>query len=455
MSTTDQTFAPSSGLMQDVVLRTPESFSPGERSTVSLHLFVKNGEKCLPRLLRNLGPYLDEVVAVLNDCSDGTEDVLVRWCWEQRDCREREGLPPFRWKFFSVTSETHPQFYIMDVPETYAVGRPLDGEDMTVSCTGKPLLARWDLARNIGWREHSTDFILFLDADDEVLDPESIPGLCELMREQGVDLLCTRYAYGFGEDGRVRGESYRERLVRRSPEIAWDCPTHEILRGYRRRAHVDGNLIVVDHKDSPGEGVRVPGRCFKVLYEHARSRGWLVEPRVLLYLGMEVRHVMPEFAVAVLERYLDLSTWPEERAWACSMVGEVRESAGLLSAASSWYERSLSEHPGSRSAYRLCRSRFKEGLWRDAVDAYEIGLCNEATIQLLDHAPIARKATAILAASALEKIDRLPESLAKVDEALGEWPECSELLLLREHVVRRIAEDVGLGAEPDVGGPRS
>ena len=124
-----------------------------------------------------------------------------------------------------------------------------------------------------------------------------------------------------GLDGQSRADSFRERLCKNLPFIRWCGVTHEVLRGQRKTAQIDGNLVVRDMKDSEGQGVRVPGRCLKVLYHDARANDWMVSPRTLIYLAMEARATMPDFAVAVLDLYLTMSLWPEERAWACCMMG--------------------------------------------------------------------------------------------------------------------------------------
>lgn len=404
------------------VLRRPEAFGD-DHPRVSLHLLVKNGESCVPRLLANVGRYVDEVVAVVNDTTDRTVEILEAYA------RERgEG---FRLEIVEVSSGTHPQLYVMDEPATYEVGTSLTGESCPGPFTGRPLLADWSSLRNLGWKKCTLPWILFLDADDVVDDPESIWGLCEVLGRRGVELAATRYVYDVAPDGSSRSESFRERLARNLPHISWTSPVHETLQGSKRTAHVRGNLVVRDMKDNSGKDVRVPGRCLKVLYHHARSQGWRVPPRVLLYLALESRGDMPDFSIELVERYLDASTWPEERAWACALVGEVAESRRDYASASSWYERSLSEYPGSKSAYRLCRSRFREGRWRDAVDAYEVGVASQPVLQLLDGGPALGDMSKILVASAWEKLGDLDRALAYCEEALAAFPGEANLLMLR------------------------
>jgi glycosyltransferase involved in cell wall biosynthesis len=417
-------------LFRKVTLRRPEDFAPGERPAVSLHLMVKNGESCIGRLLENVGPYINEIVAVANDCTDRTISILKEYA-------EFRGSG-FNLYIIEVTPENHPELYMMDSPETYALGKPLVGEAFEVPFTNKPLLSDWAAARNLGWVRCTKPWILFLDADDLVLDPESIPGLCVAMDTVGADLAATRYIYSVGQDGKSRADSFRERLCRNVPYISWCGATHEVLRGQIKTAQIDGNLVVRDMKDSAGEGVRVPGRCLKVLYHDARVNDWMVSPRTLIYLAMEARPTMPDFASAVLKLYLTMSLWPEERAWACCMRGEIHESRGEYPLASEWYEKALAEHPGSKAAFRLCRSRFHEQKWQEAVDAYQVGIENKAVLQIIDNGEGFEAMSKILVTAALDKLDRRDEALAMCEEALKAYPREQALITMHEQFKARI-----------------
>jgi glycosyltransferase involved in cell wall biosynthesis len=408
-----------------VVLKRPEAFG-ADRPAVSLHLLVKNGESCVPRLLENVGRYVCEIVAVVNDTTDRTVEILREYA-----ASRGEG---FRLEIVEVTSGSHPRFYIIDEASTYEVGESLTGESCPGPFSGRPLLADWSAARNLGWRRCTKPWILFLDADDVVVDPESIWGTCAALEARGVEMAAARYVYDAGSDGSSHSESYRERLVRNLPHISWILPVHEVLHGSKRTAHVRDNFVVRDMKDNSGRDVRVPGRCLKVLYHHARSRGWRVSPRVLLYLALEARVDMPDFAAELVERYLDVSTWPEERAWACAVAGEIVEARRDFAGASAWYERSLSEYPGSKSAYRLCRTRFRERKWREVVDAYEVGVASQPVLQLLDGGPAYGDMSKILVAAAWDKLGDPRKALAACEEALAAFPGESNLVLLRDQL---------------------
>ena len=114
-----------------------------DKPKIALRLMVKNGASVVGRLIDNVGPYLSEVVAVLNDCEDTTSEVLVEAC---RKHSLKLDLVP-------VTVAKYPSLYLLDVPETYAVGKSLAGETYEGPFTGKPILADWATARNIGWEK--------------------------------------------------------------------------------------------------------------------------------------------------------------------------------------------------------------------------------------------------------------------------------------------------------------
>ncbi len=417
----------------DVVLARPEELVEGRCPTVALHLLVKNGESCVGRLLDNVGPYIHEVVAVVNDTTDKTIDVLAEKC-KQHDLMLTA---------VTVTAETHPHLYILDVAETYRVGKPLAGESYEGPFTGKPLLADWASLRNIGWELGNSEWKLFLDADDVVVDPESIPGLCLALEERGVDLATTKYQYCTTPDGRSQSEAFRERLAANVPAIRWHGVVHEVLRGQRLAAHIDGNLRVTDMRDSKGAGLRPSGRCFKILYHEGRSHHWQVPPRTFLYLAMEAKRTMPRLAEAALNRYMELSTWREERAWAMNMRGEICEAEENFEAASTWYRLSLLEHPGVKAAFRLCYTTFYEGKWEESVGAYNVGLANKSVLQVVDSGEVLEDASKILMASALRKLGRVTEAMSFCEEALRVFPANSALQALHDGLAKDISRGVG------------
>lgn len=258
----------------------PEQLT-GSRPTVSLFVLAKNAESCIGRLLNNIGPYIDEVVMVLNDTTDGTEELVRQYCSDNKKELILE----------NVTRESHPHLYILDVPETYKSGRSLCGEEFTGPYTSQMILAKWSDIRNLLWNKCTKEWRLFLDADDVVVDPECLPGLCQILNDNGVENARTAYYFSVDDDGRPKGSSLRERLAVNKPYIHWIYDIHEVLTGTQRIAHIEGNFIVRDMRDNIGSEVRIPGRNFKILYHQARQADWEVSPRTLVNLKIGRAHV--------------------------------------------------------------------------------------------------------------------------------------------------------------------
>ena len=306
----------------------------GERPEISLHLLVKNGESVVGRLLDCVGPYVTEVVAVCNDCEDGTRAVLLAKSQEH-------GLR--RCELVEVAQKTHPELYVLDVPETYRVGRSLCGEEIPGPHTGGPLLADFAAARNLGWDRCVGQWRLFLDADDVVDDPSCLPGLCRALSERDVEAIASLYLVGTASSG----GGFRERLCRNLPHIRWEGDAHEKLVGFApdKVAYVMGSLVVRDLRDSLGVGTRTPGRNLKVLYHRARALDWVISPRDMGYLAAEARLVMPRLAARLAEDCAAASRWPAEQAWALDVRGQVDEDVGRHDLAAEWYRRSLFFYP--------------------------------------------------------------------------------------------------------------
>jgi tetratricopeptide (TPR) repeat protein len=392
--------------------------------SVALHLLAKNAESVIGRLLANVGPYLSEVVVALNDTSDDTKKILESW---GREHGKRVDIT-------EVTAESHPDLYILDTQSTYDVGRSLCGENFMGPFTEQPILADWSGIRNLAWEKCEADWRLFMDADDEMEDPEAIWGICASLAEHRADLALSKYAWAVNEDGRPRGASYRERIARNIPEIRWIYPIHEVIHGHMRHAFIDGNLRVTDHRDSSGEGIRIPGRNFKILYEFARRNDWEISSRMMLQLA-EAGRPMPEFVRESIRVYLTRSSWGEERGWAFRLLGETYEAEEEWSKASACYVDALAEHPGTKAAFALCRSRYHEGLFTECAAAYEEGMRHSQIMQLVDDGPLYMDMSKILVADALYRLGAKEKAIALVKVAREAFPKCEPLKVLEEEMI--------------------
>jgi hypothetical protein len=402
-----------------------DGLRPEDAPSVSLHVLAKNAENVVGRLLDCVLPYVREVRFILNDTTDATRSVV------EGRLAKRLGTTS---NVQEVTSSSHPHFYFPDVPSSYEVGTSLDGETFQGPYTNQPLLCDWAGVRNLGW-ESSSAWRLFLDVDDVVEDPHKLPGLVSLLGDVRADLAATRYTFGRSEGGAANSVAYRERLARNGVDIRWTGKTHEILQGGLRHVLVEDCLFVTDMKDNWGRGVRVPGRCFKVLYRDARLAKWEVSPRHLAYLVQEAPGMMPmSWINTLVGYYLSRFALAEEAAWVLSMFGEMHEAKEDFAHAETHYLSALSQYPSSKTAFRLCRARFMQKDWRGCVEAYEQGVASLGYSQVLDLGPVYEHSSKLLVAQALCELGEHARAKTVIDEAVRAFPGSSTVLALRDNI---------------------
>lgn len=418
--------------MNRIIKQVPISslVKPEDAPSVSLHVIAKNAESVLPRLLKNIGLYVREWRIILNDTIDVSKLAIssVAALFPNTEVYVRE-----------VTFATHPQLYFHDKRETYEVGSCLDGEIFDGPFTNAPLLCDWAGLRNLGW-ESTCDYLLFLDADDIVVDPEHLPALVKQLAADRVALAATKYVFGRGKTGVANSVTYRERLAERKAGTVWVGRTHESLTSFSpRNVLVEDVFTVTDLKDNWGRGVRVPGRCFKSLYRDARVADWKVSPRHLAYLVQESPGMMSVEWVtdSLLPYYLEIAIEPEEKAWVQSTVGEQWEDRGAYANAVEHYTRATEFYQSSKAAFRLCRVRFFQSEWKKCIEAYELGMMYTVCSQVLDSGPVYESASKLLVAQAYFELGDREKSKKVIDEAVAAFEGVSAVKQLQEKIYGR------------------
>ncbi len=408
--------------VKEVVLERPTTWPD-----LSLFVLAKNAATCLPRLISNVGPYIKEIVMVLNDTTD--ESLTVA-----KTMASRHGLS---FLCQEVTAATHPEFYIEDTASTYQAGFSLAGEVFQGPFVERPILGDWAGVRNLMWQASSKPWKMFLDADDVILDPECLPGLLCRMEEMNIERADSTYQYVISDPEAPKiqyGESYRERIVRNLPQIVWARRIHENLVGTLRIAQIDGNLRVRDMRDNRGFGVRIPGRNFKILYHECRSRNWQSDPRTLANLILETKPYIRDgvfdllFPEAALALYLERSTWPEERAWAKAMMGEMYEMRSLFGAAKHSYEDANTEYKNPKNFYRLSRVFYQMGLWQECIEAYHQADEHNKVLQTLDGGgDVLKQAGEILLSASYLELGNVKEARHHAEMAAANHPQSGVL----------------------------
>jgi glycosyltransferase involved in cell wall biosynthesis len=168
-------------------------------------------------------------------------------------------------------------------------------------------------ARNFSYSKAKMDFILWLDADDIILD-EDIKKFNEFKKELTLDVdhVMLMYNVGFDANGTVTLSYFRERLSKRTNNSKWTEPVHECLT-------MGGNIkrqnIFITHRK---EHAAIAGRNISI-YKNLLSEGKELSPRGLFYYSRELfQNGIIEDAIKYFNEFLDSGKgWVEDNISSC------------------------------------------------------------------------------------------------------------------------------------------
>lgn len=338
--------------------------------SLSCYLIVRDAEDTLDRCLASVRPHVDELVIVDTGSTDGTCEIAARYA----DC-----LVGFEWC------------------DNFAAARQFALE----RCAG--------------------DWCMWLDADDELIGGEHLRGLVSGgPADRGMYLL--RYVTDRAPSGEIRMEFWRERVVR-SGAARWAGRAHEVLvptgeLGYERFA----GAWVLHHGHGSPEGSLA--RNIRLLELDLAD-----DPdntRTQFYLGRDlVTSGDTERGRAVLDRYLESATWPDEAFIAAQLVGYCHRKAGRHLDAYRADLRLLAINPLWPQAYfALAEDSYYLGRWDWVIHFAEIGqLLPRPDTNLFQSAEALDFAWMIHAAVALYRTGRLPEAAELTARALRLRPD--------------------------------
>lgn len=179
-------------------------------------------------------------------------------------------------------------------------------------------------ARNFVFGQATGDYIMWLDSDDTVINPENLPKLIEQMEAHGVDWMSLEYLYERDEAGNVIMRHWKPRIIRKGTE-KWVGRIHESLEATQAIKEVRSDLVVIDHqmadrdkhtKESGERNLRILLKEFEETKDHP-------DPRTLFYLGNTLMGLQ-RFAEAI-PFYMDhvkLCGWPEEKYYSLYYVAK-------------------------------------------------------------------------------------------------------------------------------------
>lgn len=267
-------------------------------------------------------------------------------------------------------------------------------------------------ARNFNFTRATEDWILWLDADDVVKNPEKLPLVVSTAERSNISGFYAKYLYDKDAQGRVTAWHWKIRLVKNDNHGQWAGKIHEDFLQNRQVNWLKQEDFVIDHNTTDERRSESVQRNFKILAEEVKAQGEHPDPRTLFYLGTCFMQLEDwNGALDTFQRYLELSGWDEERYEVWQRLGEVLERLDRIEDAKDAYLKSTAERPDFPDAYfNLARIYQSLGEWNKSIEWSEIGLSKkvpETNIlvfpQKLTWLPLSVYGYSLLQAGKLEK----------------------------------------------------
>ena len=167
-------------------------------------------------------------------------------------------------------------------------------------------------ARNESFKYATKDYILYLDADDVILEEDRIK-FKELKEslDPSVDSVSMYYNAGTDEYGNITLRFRRNRLVKRNKQYMWHGDCHQYL-------NVQGNILNSDVAITHKKIHHAVGRTISI-YEKKIAKGDIFTPRDYFYYGNELReNGNSEKAIEMYEKNITMQDgWVEDKILAC------------------------------------------------------------------------------------------------------------------------------------------
>ena len=230
--------------------------------TISLCMIVKNEEKVLARCLDSVNDLVDEIIIVDTGSTDNTLEIARSYT---------DKIFSFEW------------------------------------------VDNFSVARNFSFSKANMEYILWLDADDVLLE-EDRKRFKQLKSNIGMktDIVMMKYIAGFDDYGTPALSYYRERLLKRSNGYRWHEPVHEHLDIWGNI--LDSDICVTHKKDV----IEINNRNLEI-YESNLRKGVDLSPRGLYYYARELyNHQKFDDAIEYFIKFIEIKDgWVEDKIATC------------------------------------------------------------------------------------------------------------------------------------------
>lgn len=222
-------------------------------------------------------------------------------------------------------------------------------------------------ARNYSFSKATKDYILWLDADDILLEKDQ-HALKKLKKSFNKATDCVQFYYNYSFDGQGNPSLVfrRERLVKRSGNFKWVGFVHEVIAVAGAIEIAD---IYVTHTRTHGCGERN-----LMIYQKKLEEGAVFSARDQYYYAKELYyHQRFDEAITELSKYLTMGGWIEDDLDALYRLADCYESKGEYKKARTYlfecFERAL---PRAEGLYRMAKLFERENQIEKAIYWYEM-----------------------------------------------------------------------------------
>jgi glycosyltransferase involved in cell wall biosynthesis len=234
--------------------------------TISLCMIVKNEEGALEQCLSSVEAIADEIILVDTGSTDRTKEIAQRFT---------PNIYDFEW------------------------------------------IDDFGAARNFAFSKATKEYIMWLDADDVLLEQDRQELLAlKSQLDPRIDSVMMNYHLATDASGNPTASLKRNRLVKRSRNFQWIGAVHEFL-------DVSGHIIQSEIAVTHTKKKAYTDRNLKI-YRRKIEQGKTLSPRDLYYFSNELKdHAYYEEAVVYYERFLaGKQGWVEDQIAACGKLAD-------------------------------------------------------------------------------------------------------------------------------------
>lgn len=294
-------------------------------------------------------------------------------------------------------------------------------------------------ARNFNFSQAKTDWILWLDGDDEfeVLEGEGLRELIANVELQGGTGVNMEYKYVSDEIDESINSHAKLRVVKNglyswTHKDAGEVPIHENLFPINEEQTKEffTKELRVRHHFGEGQAEESKQRNVKILKELEKLEGDDPDPRTVFLLGRELSTVDPEESVGYLKRFIRMEGLEGEMLHASFMIAKYYEKQGRFKEQLKWAIRGIGFHALHPLGYVASAEAYRNmGMWDEVIDMCEQSL--KKKIQVNENIAfseyILKKIASLELANAYNEVGRHEDAEAVIKEISKKLPEKEQL----------------------------